>query len=138
MRPGADPNVDNLLEGVDDEDDRDLDGAIDGESVQRVDVKRKFLDMQDECRVKEQRASANVAEVVDLAQELLQSGIGVNDVSSWDVLIATDGDVTTLAAYLDKAKVRILDLESMETIAVRWIKEVLEEVQERQAEEFGV
>lgn len=42
----ANPNIDNLLKGVDDDDDLDFDGAIDVESAQRDCVKRYLQDLQ--------------------------------------------------------------------------------------------
>lgn len=36
--PGADPNIDNLPKGVDDDDDCDFDGVVGGDSAQRVSV----------------------------------------------------------------------------------------------------
>lgn len=105
------------------------DGAISGESVRRAGVKRKFLDLQYEYRAKRRRVPTNFAEAIELTRDLLQSADAVvNVVSSSDVLITTDGCVTTLAAELDKAKAPILELDSTETITFCWSKELLEEV----------
>lgn len=50
--PGTDWSVENLTEGVDDNDDTNFDGDTGGESAQRVGMKRKLLDLQNECRSK--------------------------------------------------------------------------------------
>lgn len=69
----ANPNVDNLSEMVDDDDDLDFYGAIGGESAQGVCLRPKLLALQDECPIKKRRVPMNVAEVVELEQETLQS-----------------------------------------------------------------
>lgn len=45
---GADPNIDNLPEAVDDDNDWNFDEQISEESVQRAGVKRKLLDLLEE------------------------------------------------------------------------------------------
>lgn len=52
LRPGADSDIDNLPESVDDENDRDFDGAISGDFALRVGAKRKLLDSHEECRTR--------------------------------------------------------------------------------------
>lgn len=41
LTPGADPNIHNLPEGLDDDDNWDFNGAIGGDSVQCAALKRK-------------------------------------------------------------------------------------------------
>lgn len=96
-----------------------------------------MFDLQDECPVKRWKIQTNVSETVKLAQELLRSDTGVDAVLSSDVPITTDGNATTLAAELDKAKVRISKLESKEIITARWHEELLEKFNQRHAEEVG-
>lgn len=67
LTPRADPVIDNLPEGVGDDNAWNFDGAICEEFAQRVGVKRKLLDLQNECRAKKRRVLTNVAEAVDLA-----------------------------------------------------------------------
>lgn len=52
LTPGAEPNIDKLPEGVDENEDWDFDGAISGESSQYVGMKRKLQKLQDEGRSK--------------------------------------------------------------------------------------
>lgn len=66
LTPGADPNIGNLLEGVEDDNDWAFDGTIRGESTKILSVKRKMQDFQDECREKKQKVPNNVAETVEL------------------------------------------------------------------------
>lgn len=73
LTPGADADIDNLSEAVDDDDDWDVNGAIDGEPAQRICVKRKFLDLPHECWSKKQGAPTSVLEAVEFAQKLLLS-----------------------------------------------------------------
>lgn len=47
LKSGADIIFEKLPKGVEDDDDWDFDGAIDGESAQDVDIKRKLQDLQD-------------------------------------------------------------------------------------------
>lgn len=68
-----------------------------------------------------------------MGQNLLQSDAGVKAVPSLKVPVFTDVDLTTLAAELDKAKVRIAKLESTGTITVRQYKEIIEEGKKRRA-----
>lgn len=67
LTPGADPYIDNLPEGVNDDDDSDFVAAIGGESSQRVGVKRMLLELQDECWSKKWRVPTSVPEAVELA-----------------------------------------------------------------------
>lgn len=55
LTPVANPNIDNLQEGVDDDD------AVGGTSILRVGLKRKVLDLQDRCRTKKQKVPTEVA-----------------------------------------------------------------------------
>lgn len=81
----------------------------------------------------------NVAEAADLAQELPQlADVSVNAVPSSKVLVYTGEDTTALVAKLDKAKERIAELESAETLKVRRHNEILEEVKTRHAKMVGV
>lgn len=117
------PNIDNLAESFDDvDDDWDFEVVIGGESVQRAGVKRKLLDLQDKCRAKRRRVLTNVSESVELAIEFLQFGVGFDALPSQDALVSTDGDATTVAAELGKAKARLSELESTKTKTVRWYK----------------
>lgn len=125
--PGADPNIDNITEGVDNIDEWGFAGTVDRASVQSVGVKRKLIDLRDECRAKQRRFPTNVAEGVGLAQEIMRSDTGVNVVMLSDFTVTTNGDATTLAEELDKAIRRIASLESMKTITVLWNKEFLDE-----------
>lgn len=70
LTPCADPNIDNLSESVDENDGRDFDGASGWESTQRVSVKWKLQGLRDECRTKKRKVPTNVAEMVELGQEL--------------------------------------------------------------------
>lgn len=76
LTPGADPNVDTLLEGVGDNENWDFDGAIGEKSAQRIGTKRQLLSLQNECRTKRRRIPTNDAGVVGLAEDLLCSADG--------------------------------------------------------------
>lgn len=52
---GADPWFNDLPEGVDDDDDWGLDGAVGGESVSRARMKRKSPDLREACRKKKDK-----------------------------------------------------------------------------------
>lgn len=68
----------------------------------------------------ETNGSDNVAEAVELTQELLRSGgVPVNTVPSSEIPVTAGGDTTGFAAELDNAKGRIAELESVETTNVR-------------------
>lgn len=62
----ADKNIENLPKGVDDDEDWDFDCVICGEFAQRVSVKRKLQDLQDERRTRKRKVPTNVTEVVEL------------------------------------------------------------------------
>lgn len=101
--PAVDPNVGYLLDGVDDNEDWDLNGARGGEPAQRVGVKRRLLDLQDECRTEKWRDSRSVAKAVELAKEFLRpSDVLVNTISASEVTVSTGGDTTEIAAVLNK------------------------------------
>lgn len=72
LTPGTDPNIAKLLKVVDDDDDWDFNNAIGGGSVHRGCVKRKMLNLEDECRDKRRKVSMKVGKVIELAQNLLQ------------------------------------------------------------------
>lgn len=65
LTPGDDSNVDNLPEDIDDDEDWNFDSATGGESVQHVGVKRKLLDLLDDCRSKRRMVPANVVVAVE-------------------------------------------------------------------------
>lgn len=136
LSPGADLNVDNFPKGVDGKKDWDFIGSIGGDSAQCVGRKRNLTNLQEECQTKKPRVPTNVAEAVELAQMLLRSAdASVNTVLSEEVPVTTGTRTAELAAKLNKAKARIKELESIESITVRWHGELLDEVQQRRAED---
>lgn len=56
------PDIDDLQEGVNDDNDLNFDSAIDRESALLVGVKRRLLDLHDECWVKKRVVPTNVTE----------------------------------------------------------------------------
>lgn len=83
LTPSADSNIDDLLKHVDEGEHGGFGGPIDVEFGWRVDVKRKLVDLQGsviEFWIKKRRVPRNVAEAVELVQELLQSNTNVNAV----------------------------------------------------------
>lgn len=134
LTPSADLNIDNLPEGIDDDDNRDFDSAICREFVQLVDVETLLSDSQDVCWANKRKAAPNVAEAIELAKMLLQSAdAGVHAVKLSEVPVSAIGDSSTLAAEFKKAKAPIVELESLDTITVRWHQEHLEEVKTHHA-----
>lgn len=69
LAPCTDPDFDNHSEGVDNDDDWDFDGDMGGEYAQRVDVKPKLQDWQNECWTKKEKVVTNVAKAVELARK---------------------------------------------------------------------
>lgn len=137
--PVADANVDNLLEGVDEDGHWDFEGAMAGKFAQLSGMKRKLLDLQDECRTKKRRVLANLAEVVELAQELLQStDVLVNAVASLEVPVTTGGITFELATKLNKHKAFIAEVESVETITIPRRGDVSDEDKQRHTDEISV
>lgn len=67
LTPCAVPEIDNLPKGADDDGDWYFDGAIGGESLQRVGVKGMLLESRDTCPAKERSVPTNFAEKVELA-----------------------------------------------------------------------
>lgn len=67
LTSNLDPKIDNLPEGVGDNDDWDFNGAGGGYSAQRVGVRRKSEDFQGKCLTKKQNFLANLAEAVEVA-----------------------------------------------------------------------
>lgn len=95
----ANQDVNKLLKSVDDDEERNSDGVIRGVSTQRVGVKRKLLDLRDECRAKQRRIPANVAVADELAHELLQpADVSVSSIPALEVPTTTGGNATVLAA----------------------------------------
>lgn len=79
LSPGENSDVDNLPKDVDDDKYWKFDGAKGGESTEIVDMKRKLLDLWDGCQTKKRRVPTNVAEAVEIAQELLRlADVSVN------------------------------------------------------------
>lgn len=110
-----DLSIDNPPDGVDDDDNWDFNCAIGEESAQHAGMKWKLLDLQDECLTKKRIFLTNVAEAVESAQKTLRSADApVYTVPSLEIPVTAAGDTTKLAAELDKAKVRIAQLESVE------------------------
>lgn len=107
VTPCADPDIDNLPDRVDDDDDRSFYGAISGESAQHVGVKQKLLDPRDQYWGRKQSVWTNVAEAEELAQEIQLLDAGVLTVQSSKVAATTDEDDITLAVELDKGKARL-------------------------------
>lgn len=91
-------------------------------------MKRKLLDLQDNCQAKKQSIPTDVAETVKLAQESLQWGAGVNAVPSSEVSVTSDGDAATFAGMSDKGKAGLVGLECTETIIVRRHEDLLEKI----------
>lgn len=92
LTPGAGPNVDNLPDGVGEDEDCDFDGASGGESAQRVGIKHMFLGLQDECRIKQRTVPTNAAVAVELEQEMLRSAdVPVNTIPFLEVAVITEG-----------------------------------------------
>lgn len=138
LTPEAISNVDNFREGVDDDGNWDFDGVIGVESAHPVGKKLKLLDMQDECRTEKERFPTNVAEAVELAQELLGStDVHVNTVPPSEIPVTTGGDIAELTAELDKAKFRINELVFVEPFTIRWHGELWDEVKQRHAKEVS-
>lgn len=93
------PNIDNLPEDVDHDDDWDSNGAQGGESAQLVHVKQMFPNFQDKCRKMERKVPTNVTEAVQLARELLRSDeVPLNTLPSSIVLVIAEEDTTWLTA----------------------------------------
>lgn len=67
LTTGADSNIDRLPEAIDDIDNLEFEGPIEGESSQRVDEKRRLRDFLDERRVKKRMLSSNVTKAIQLA-----------------------------------------------------------------------
>lgn len=102
-------------------------------------MKRMLLDLQDECWTTTRRHPSNVAEAVELVQELLQlTDNTVDDVPLSEVPVAAGGDVTALADELDKAKARIPELEFVEIVTVCRHEDVLEVITRQHAEDVEV
>lgn len=139
LAPGGYPNFDNPTEGVGDDEDWDFNRAIGGKSIHHFAVKRKYQDLHDKCRIMKRMVLTNVAEVFELAQELLcLANVPVNAVPSAEFPVTARGDTIGLAAELDKAKVRIAKLESVDVMTNRRHKELLNEAKQRHAEEVRV
>lgn len=89
-------------------------------------MKRKVLGSQDEYRTKKRRVPTNVAEAVELAEELLRSeDVSIQAVRSPGLPPIIGGDTTALGAMLDKAKARFAERKSVLTITVRRHKKKL-------------
>lgn len=138
LTPGADPNVGNHPEGVDENDDWDFYGEIGVEFAQRGGMKRKFPDLQEECRTKKRRAPTKVGEVVELAQKWLRpADSALNTVPSSDAPVNSEEDTTEIAAELNIVKARIAELEYVENITVRRHEELFDKVKRRHAEKMS-
>lgn len=125
LTPGAVSHVDSVPEAVDDDEDWDFDGATGGESAQRVGMKRKEQNLQSECWTKNWKNLTNVTEIVLLVQKSLLLADGpVNTVPPSEFPVTTEGSSTGLGTELDKAKPRIVELESVETITFRRHKDL--------------
>lgn len=138
LTSGADLNVDILSKSVDDDNDWDFDGAVDGKYAQHIGMKPKLLDLQDECWTKKWRVLSNVSEAVELSYELLRSAhVPVHTVPSSKAPVTTGGGTTGLTAELDKSKARISELVSAETTKVRY-NEPQDKVKQCHAEKVNV
>lgn len=85
--------------------------------------------MQNLRRTNRWSVPTNVAEEIKITQKLLRSvDVPVNTVSSLEVPVTTGWDATELVTELFIAKVRITELESVESINVCQHKEILNEI----------
>lgn len=75
----SDPNIENVLKGVDDDDDWAIDGANSKKSAQHVVVKRKLHDLQYKCRIMKQEVPINVSGSVEQAKEQSHSSDVLQD-----------------------------------------------------------
>lgn len=106
-----------------------------GKSAQLVDIKRKLHNLKDESRTKKQVGPINVAEVVNLAQEMFRSSVIPDDAAaSSEAPINPRGNATGLLAELEKAKALMAELDSVKTMTIRWHKELMDEAKQRHAE----
>lgn len=92
-------------------------------------MKRKLVDLQNECRTKEQKGPTNVADGVELSQELLcSSDVPVDVILSPQILTDPGGGATELSTELKMTKARIAKLEFVETMAARGHDELKNDV----------
>lgn len=117
----------------------DLEGDIDKEYAQRVDVKRQWLDLQEDCRPKKEKLPLKVAKAAELAQKLLRSSdtpVGVVLLSESPGI--TGEDTVALFKEVKRPKASIAESESVETLTSCWYQELMGEAKQRCTEEVSV
>lgn len=110
-----------------------------GESILRVCMNWKLQSFRDIFRIKKRKLLTKVAQTVEQALELLRpADVSVDTILSSEVPVTAGEDITGTAAELDKAKLRIAESESAETMTVRRHEALLDEVKQRHAEKVSV
>lgn len=139
LTSGADPAFDDLSETADDDEDWVFDGAIGENSVQRVDVKRRIHDLQDECCINNRTVLINVINEIELVKEFLSSSGAITGfIITSEVPNITVLKVAQSFAELERSGAGIAGMETFDTITVRRHEELMNLIGLRYAGEIHV